>query len=191
MEELSQHILDVALNSLKAGATRLEIFVREDIPANVLEFRVRDNGHGMAKEYIEKMQDPFFTTKKNKRVGLGIPLLKEAVERCGGIFKIRTSPTVGATVTAKFPYDHLDRAPLGDIAGTLSVLITSSQSIQIIYRHYYNDKAFFLDTGELESTLGGIPLHTPEVLVWLKDYLNRNIAVLKEAGKIEKLGRTG
>ncbi len=191
MEELSLHILDIALNSLDAGATRLEIAILEDIPANVLEFKVRDNGHGIAGDLVEQLMDPFYTTKKKKRVGLGIPLLKEAVDRCGGVFRIRASLTVGTTVTARFPWDHLDRAPLGDIAGTLIVLIAGGRSIRLIYRHQYNSETFFFDTRELHSMLGDIPLHTPEVLIWLEDYLKRNIADLKEAGKFEEFGRTG
>ncbi|MFZ5648702.1 MAG: ATP-binding protein [Bacillota bacterium] len=154
MEELSQHILDLSLNSLEAGATRLEILVRENTAENYLEFKVRDNGLGIADEDIPKVLDPFYTTKKNKRVGLGIPLLRDAVERCGGSFRIRGMPTAGTTVTAVFPHRHPDRAPLGDIAGTLNVLIAGNRNLHLIYKHEYNGNHFFFNTEELVGTLG-------------------------------------
>lgn len=191
MEELSQHILDIAFNSLEAGATLLEISVRENLPVNTLAFTVRDNGRGMAGEDIPKLLDPFYTTKKNKRAGLGIPLLQEAVERCRGLFEVQSAPLAGTSVRAVFPHDHIDRAPLGDMAGTIIILVTATDSLRLTYRHGYNDKEFFFDTLELKKKLKNIPLSTPEVLVWLEEYLAQNIALLKEADNGEKLGRTG
>ncbi|MFZ5642820.1 MAG: ATP-binding protein [Bacillota bacterium] len=191
MEELSQHILDIAFNSLEAGATRLEINVRENLLVNILEFEVRDNGRGIAESDLPKVLDPFYTTKKNKRAGLGIPLLKEAAERCGGLFDVISPPEGGTIVRALFPHDHIDRAPMGDIAGTLNVILTAGQSLHMVYRHQYNNNTFCFDTKDIQSHLGDIPVWTPEVLVWLEEYLKNNIALLKEAGESEKLGRTG
>jgi hypothetical protein len=191
LEELSQHILDIAFNSLEAGATTLEIAVRENTALNIFEFTVRDNGRGIAGEDLPKVLDPFYTTKKNKRAGLGVPLLQEAAERCGGLFEILAAPLAGTTVRAIFPHDHIDRAPLGDIAGTIVSLITAAGSLGLTYRHGYNDKEYFFDTGELQPLLGDIPLRTPEVLLWMAEFLSKNIALLKEADNGEKLGRTG
>lgn len=154
MEELSQHILDLSFNGLEAGATRLEILVRENTAEDFLEFKVRDNGLGIADEDIPKAMDPFYTTKKNKRVGLGIPLLRDAVDKCGGSFRIRGMPLAGTTVTAIFPHRHPDRAPLGDIAGTLYVLIAGNRDLHLVYKHEYNGNSFFFDTEELVKTLG-------------------------------------
>lgn len=154
MEELSQHILDLSLNSLEAGATRLEILVRENTDENIFEFKVRDNGFGIATEDIPKVLDPFYTTKNRKKVGLGIPLLRDAVERCGGSFRIRGMPSAGTTVTAVFPHRHPDRAPLGDIAGTLNVLMAANRNLHLIYRHEHNGNQFLFDTEELVKTLG-------------------------------------
>ncbi len=188
MEQLSQHILDLARNSLEAGAGKIEITIREDTEANLLEFNIRDNGHGIAPEDIAKVQDPFYSTKPRRRFGLGIPLLKDAVETCKGIFIIDGNPDEGTSITATFPHNHPDRAPLGDIAETLSVLITGSKPLHLIYRHHCNGKKFVFDTKEIESLLGDIPLQTPEVLLWLNEYIGQKI---EEVRKIEKLGRTG
>jgi len=192
LEELSQHILDVAFNSLEAGADRLEITVTENTLTNLLQIEVRDNGRGISPEDIPRVMDPFFTTKKEKKVGLGIPLFREAAQRCGGLFEIKPAPRAGTVVTAAFPHDHLDRAPLGDIAGTLSVLIAGNTTFRLTYRHRYNEKNFSFDTKDFQSLLGeDIPLRAPEVLVWLGKHLIENIANLKEANTLEKFGRTG
>jgi len=190
LEDLAQHILDISFNSLEAGATKLEISIREDIAANILEFEVRDNGRGIAEKDISKVLDPFYTTKNGARTGLGIPLLHEAVERCGGSFEIKSLPQKGTRVKARFPHDHLDRAPLGDITGTLITLITSNEFLHLTYRHRYNGQTFSFNTKELKSMLKGISLQTPEVMVWLEEYLSQNIAGLRRA-KDEKFGRAG
>jgi len=190
VEDLSQHILDIAFNSLEAGATDLTITVREDTVANILAFGVLDNGRGITQNDIPKITDPFFTTKKHKRVGLGVPLLQEAVQRCGGNLEIKALPRKGTSVTAVFPHDHLDRAPLGDITGTLIALITGRQPVNLTYRHKYNNRNFLFNTRKLCIHLGAIPLQTPEVLVWLQNYLDENIANLRRETN-EELGRTG
>lgn len=191
MEELSQHILDLAYNSLEAGATCIEITIREDTAANVLEIIVRDNGRGMAREDVPRVLDPFFTTKDRKRVGLGIPLLQEAVDRCDGFFEIEAQPLVGVTVRALFPHNHLDRAPLGDISGTISVLLAGNRSLNLTYKHHYNGQTFCFETGEFKNMLGDIPIHRPDIMVWLEKHLAREIANLREAEKNEEHQRTG
>lgn len=191
MEELSQHILDICFNSLEAGANQIDITVQEDIAANLLEFKVLDNGRGFAGLDMENLLDPFFTTKKNKPVGLGLPLLKEAVDRCQGNFQIVPIPQGGTLVSATFPYNHLDRSPLGDMAGTLMALMAGHCSLRITYRHRYANNNFYFDTQEIKEKLEAVSLQSPQVLVWLGQYLTANIAFLKEAAENEELGRTG
>lgn len=191
MEELSQHILDICFNSLEAGAKKIDITVQEDIAENLLEFKVLDNGRGFAAQDMENLLDPFYTTKKDKPVGLGLPLLKEAVERCDGSLHIAPMPKGGTLISATFPYNHLDRAPLGDMAGTLMALMAGHSSLRLTYRHRYANNTFYFDTQEIREKLEAVSLQSPQVLVWLGQYITANIANLKEAIEIEELGRTG
>ena len=191
MDELSQHILDLAYNSLEAGATSLAITIREDTAANVLEFIVRDNGRGIAAEDVPRVLDPFFTTKDRKRVGLGIPLLQEAVDRCDGFFEIEAQPLAGTTVRALFPHNHLDRAPLGDISSTISVILAGNRSLNLTYTHHYNGGTFCFETEEFKHMLGDIPMHRPDIMVWLEKHLAREIVDLREADNHEEHQRTG
>ncbi|MTI85770.1 MAG: ATP-binding protein [Firmicutes bacterium] len=190
MEDLSQHMLDLAFNSLEAGCTDLQICIREDLKSNILEFMVRDNGHGIDRGDMEKVLDPFFTTKEKARVGLGISLLKEAVERCDGIFKIDSLPRVGTCVYAVFTRDHVDRAPLGDMTGTIISLITAGGDMEMVYHHEFNRRQFYFSTEELKLSLEGISIQTTAVLVWLEEYLSKEIKALRR-GKNEKFGRAG
>ncbi|WP_027364043.1 ATP-binding protein [Desulfotruncus alcoholivorax] len=190
MEELSQHLLDVAVNSLEAGATEITININENMRANTLQIEVTDNGPGITKADIARVKDPFYTTKNNKRVGLGIPLFMEAVERCGGSFDIQAQSQQGTVVTATFPHNHLDRVPLGDVAGTLITLLAAND-FDFQYCHRYNDKSFYFNTRDFRVLLRDIPVKTPEIMVWLKNYLHNNIMELRRGKKVEEFRRTG
>jgi anti-sigma regulatory factor (Ser/Thr protein kinase) len=119
MRELSLHILDILQNSVEAGATRVALSIVEDLAADRLTIEVRDNGRGIAPDKLPHVFDPFYTSRKTRHVGLGLPLLKAAAERCNGDATITSEVGAGATVTATFQHSHLDRAPLGDMVGTL------------------------------------------------------------------------
>jgi hypothetical protein len=135
MRELSLHILDVMQNSLEAGATLIELTVDEDLPADRLTITVRDNGRGMDEATLARVTDPFFTTRKTRHVGLGIPLFQAAAERCDGDLRLASQVGVGTTLTADFQHSHLDRAPLGDLTGTLmSVILGGTCEVGYVHR---------------------------------------------------------
>ena len=115
LQDLSQYILDIAENSLKAQASSVEIEVEEDTRENVLRLRVTDNGVGMDIEQLSMVENPFFTTRTERRVGLGIPFLKQAAETCDGSFEIRSEKGRGTVIEASFRRDCIDCPPLGDI----------------------------------------------------------------------------
>ncbi len=179
MRELSLHILDLLENSVQAGASRIDLEIIEDSIKNRLIIRVVDNGKGMDKETLERASDPFFTTRTTRDVGLGIPLLKAAAERCNGDLIIRSEPGVGTTVVVDFELDHIDRAPLGDIESTLLSVLLSQRRCDLNYIHRVNDRTFEFDTAEMSQVLGDIPLGHPRVRVWLEDYLREGLAELR------------
>ena len=90
MKELALHILDLAENSLRAGATELEITIERDEAADRLTVHIADNGRGMPPEALARVSDPFYTTKGTRRTGLGIPLATHAAQRAGGSFSIES-----------------------------------------------------------------------------------------------------
>ncbi len=141
MEDLSLHILDIAENSIAAGATRIAVSILEDESRDSLTIRISDNGHGMSKADRDRALDPFFTTKK-KRTGLGLPFLAQAAGQSGGKLSIQTAPAKGTRVVARFVHGHIDRPPLTKMAETMTTLIISHPEIEFRYRHERNTEVF-------------------------------------------------
>lgn len=178
MKELSLHILDIAKNSVKAKASVIEIIISEDEETNLLTIEIKDNGCGMSKEFLEKVRDPFSTTRTTRKVGMGIPLFEAAAVQCGGYVDITSEEGVGTEFKVVFEYNHIDRAPLGDMPGTMQVLISGSPEIDFIYRHEKNGKVFNMDTRELRQVLGEVPLDTPDVLAWIDGFIQEGLLEL-------------
>lgn len=154
MEDLSLHILDIVENSIKAGASRIEIKVIEDIKKDLLTIEIRDNGQGMDKETLKKVFDPFYTTRTERRVGLGLPLLVQATKESGGDIKIVSEIGKGTKVKATFQYSHIDRKPLGDIEETLTTLIAGNPDVNFVFKHQRGKKKFCLDTKKIKAKIG-------------------------------------
>jgi len=181
VRELSLHILDVLENSVEAGATRIELLIEEDLRGDVLRITVTDNGRGMSEDMVERVLNPFVTTRKTRHVGLGLPLFAAAAQRCNGDLHIQSQLGVGTTVTATFQHSHIDRAPLGDVAGTVLAVILSERPVDIDYRHTLDGCTFELDTAEVRQELGGVPLSHPLVREWLEATLREGLAGLQDA----------
>lgn len=176
MKDLSLHILDVVENSIEAGATRVEITIKENIRQNRLIVKIKDNGKGMDKKTLDKVLDPFYTTKKTRRIGLGLSMLAQAVKETQGDFTVKSKRGKGTTIIARFVYDHIDRKPLGDIAETLIALIASNGlTVDFIYKHEKNSKHFVLDTKDIKEELDGIPINNFEVLKLLQKNIRKEL----------------
>ncbi len=190
MRELSLHILDALQNSLEAGATLVELTVDEDLVADRLTITIRDNGRGMDEATLARVTDPFFTTRKTRRVGLGVPLFKAAAEHCNGDFTITSAPGKGTTLVATFQHSHLDRAPLGDMVGTLlSFILGGTCDVRYVHRRKQGNEEtrkagqeFAFDTREIKAELGDVPLTHPAVREWLRQLLVEGEAELSAAG---------
>ena len=106
MNDLAMHILDIIQNSLSAGAILVKLTVEEDGPSDRLEIIIEDNGCGMNKEQVERLTDPFFTSRTTRKVGMGIPLLKQSAEQSGGGIEIKSEVGVGTYVRVWFQMSH-------------------------------------------------------------------------------------
>lgn len=174
MTELSLHVLDIAENSARAGASLISILIDTNVQTDRLTIRIEDNGHGMTKEELKRVTDPFYTSRTTRKVGLGIPLFQYAAESTGGIFSICSEKNHGTTVQAEFILSHIDRMPLGDITATMQTLILCHPEIDFYYLYRYNDKEFSLDTREMRTLLGDISFREPEISSFLREYLTEN-----------------
>ena len=170
-EDLSLHILDIAENSVNALATVIDIIIEKDTDADTLSIEVADNGRGMDREFLERIEDPFVTTRTTRRVGLGIPIFAQAARATGGDFDIESKPGEGTRVKATFGLSHIDRQPMGDLAATLLSLMIGSPEIDFRYRQRSDSEEFALSSGELREALEDVPLSSPEVVSYLKRLL--------------------
>lgn len=175
MPEISLNILDVAENSVRADASLIEIEISAQTADDTLTVIIRDDGCGMTKEQVEKVQDPFFTTRTTRKVGLGVPFFKMAAESTGGSFSIISEPGRGTEVEAVFGLSHIDRMPLGDISSTIHTLVVFNEKINFVYRYRYDEDEFVMDTREFRAILGEeVSFAEREVSIFIKDYLESN-----------------
>ena len=176
MDELSLYVLDITMNSVRAGATQITITLRED--GEWLWFTVEDNGCGMTEEQLKKLTDPFFTTRKTRKVGLGIPFLKMLAEMTDGYVRVTSvhesvSENHGTKTEAKFGKNHIDFLPLGDIVETVKTLIQGAPSIDFTFEHIFDNGKVELSCAALREMLGeGILLSEPDILQWIGQYLH-------------------
>ena len=181
MKELSLHLLDIAQNSLAAGAQHLDISLTED-GAGRLEITVSDDGRGMTPELLARVTDPFTTTRTTRKVGLGLPLYRLAAEQTGGSLAIQSAVGRGTVVTAVFCRTHLDCPPLGDLAGTVALLIQGSPGVSLTYRHTTPSGAAALSPAQLTDARGeDVSLSEPAVFAWIRDYLSEQEAQIEGA----------
>lgn len=175
MKELSLHILDIVQNSIAAKATKIEIGVAENAQEDELVITINDDGNGMDPEFLEKVIDPYTTSRKTRKVGMGLPLLSDACKSTGGKMNIQSAKGQGTSVKATLGLNHIDRQPIGDIAGVILLLITANPGIQFIYWHIRNGNTFRLDTDELYEALEGVRIEAPEVRKMVKEMICLNL----------------
>lgn len=182
MEDISLHILDIAENSVAAGATLIMISLVLRRDEDSLTVEIRDNGKGMAQDLAEKALDPFFTSRTTRSVGLGLSLLAQSARETGGDVAIESAPGMGTKVSARFRPTHIDMKPMGDIAETLAVLIAGSPEIDFVFTYDYDgaESPFSFDTREIRADLEDIPINAPEVLSVLRDNLKTSLNDIKK-----------
>lgn len=168
MRDLSMHVLDIAQNSIRAGAKLVTVAFTLD-GAGRLALSVADDGCGMSRELLDRVTDPFTTTRTTRKVGLGIPMLKQSAEMSGGAFSIVSEPGAGTTVTASFMTDNIDCIPMGDMCDTLLTLVVLNPDMpDFLFTADGRGRSASFDTRVVREALSGVPLNEPDVIEWIK-----------------------
>lgn len=187
MREIALHILDIAENSVAAGASDIEITVEEDLPDDRLKLVVQDNGRGMSAELLQRVTNPFVTSRTTRKVGLGIPLLKAAAEACQGYFYLNSVPGQGTRLDVEFQRSHIDRMPLGDLAGTWLTLLIVYPAVHWLFHYQAKTQRsatgveFTFDDAPIKQELTGIPLTEPSILAFIKGLLREGVSSVQQA----------
>jgi anti-sigma regulatory factor (Ser/Thr protein kinase) len=174
MEDLSLHILDIAENSVAAGAKNIEIKIMENSSKDLLTIEITDDGKGMVDGIVQRAADPFYTSRTTRKVGLGLPMLRESARMAKGEMEITSQPGIGTTVKATFELSHIDRKPIGNMADTIVALIAGNFEININYLEEKNGKKFIFDTTEIMSKYKGIKRDSIQTLSFIKKYIKDN-----------------
>jgi len=178
LRELALHLLDIAENSVSAEAEMVRISVEENHLTDRLRMSVEDNGAGMTPEMVQRVTDPFVTSRTTRKVGLGIPLLKAAAEACEGGLTIQSQVGQGTCVAVEFQLSHIDRMPLGNLAATWLTLLVGSPEVHWIFTYTVDGQTFEFDDQPVKETLDGFPLSDPEILKYLRTMFETGIAEL-------------
>lgn len=143
-DQLSLNILDIGMNSLAAGARQIQIAVIESVKHDWLILRIRDDGRGIDSQTLKRVLARNFTTKSSRKkpIGLGLALLRQSSEMCGGTFDIRSAPGQGTSITASMRLSHVDRPPVGDLNGTILALCAGNKTVDV-QLHYRSDEGTF------------------------------------------------
>lgn len=183
MRDLCMHIIDLVQNSVDADSTKVCLTLEENLHDNMLRLTIEDNGRGIPPEILARLTNPFTTTRSTRKVGLGTSLMDMVCQQSGGELRITSEVGVGTKLVAVMQHDHLDRPPLGDLIGTIKLMVLMyNEKIDLVFKYKFNDREFCFSTAELKEALGGdIDLSEPEIVSWLEEFLKENIKGLKEA----------
>lgn len=179
--EISLHLLDIAENSVAAAARTVAITVAEDLDRDRLRIAVRDDGRGMDPQRLARVTDPVAPTGTTGKGGKGIPLLRAATAACNGTLRITSAAGEGTRLEAEFQSSHLDRPPLGDLAGTMLLLVVGRPEVHWKLRYRANDDEFIFDDAPIKRGLGGVPLSQPGVLRFIRESLQEGIGQVQNS----------
>lgn len=174
MQELSLNILDIVQNSIKAKASLIEISIEKNTSDKTMLICIKDDGCGMTKEQVEKVIDPFYTTRTTRKVGLGVPFFKMSAIMTGGDFSIESEVGKGTVIKAKYNYENIDMMPIGDMAATMLSLVSVNPDNDFVYLYGIDDQSFVMDTREIKEILEGVAVNSNEVLIFIKEFINEN-----------------
>lgn len=181
MRSIADHVYDIVINSIKADGKNIVLELTLDETEKYFKFRVKDDGHGIEKEKLDKIFDPFYTTrdKKIRRVGLGLPFLKHNAELAKGYVKIESEFGKGTTLEALFKTSSFDIPEMGDIASSVAGLLTYSNEVNWSIIFNKNDKRESITTLEIKEILGDIPVNDINVIPVIGDIVRGIVSGLE------------
>ena len=182
MPDLATHLLEIIQNSIAAGARRVSIRVLESKLTNTITMSIEDDGKGMNEETVRNVTNPFVTSRTTRRVGLGTSFLKGLTDACEGSLDIESEVGKGTKVTAEVRRDHIDLPPFGDFGEMIMICIQGAGDTDLAFEYGIDEERFLFDTAEVKTMLEGVSIAEPEILLWIRGYINEGIERVKEIG---------
>jgi len=170
-ESICDYLMDIIQNGIEAGGKHINVILAED--THWISVTVRDDGCGMEPEQIQRALDPFVTngTKHpGRKVGLGLPFLKQATDSLGGSLDIQSKKGSGTGIMFRLPMDNIDTPPLGDLVSTLVQAFTFVDAYELsVSRKKPDGDAYRVTRSELADALGELDTVGSQSL--LREYL--------------------
>jgi hypothetical protein len=178
MKTISDHILDILQNSTRASATRVVLSIEVNEEDDLLVIVIEDNGAGISPGLLSTVTHPFTTTRKTRKVGLGLPLLRQHAELAGGALEVESEQGRGTIIRATFRLNNLDRQPMGDLASTVTLFITGNPGVDLIFSYKSSEGRFDITGRELAEALEDDDLSKPVYFGLIRELLGENLTAL-------------
>jgi PAS domain S-box-containing protein len=108
LEQVVINLLTNALQSLPGAGCAVRVFTAVSRQEGYVEIRVDDEGTGMPREVLERITEPFFSTRQESGgLGLGLSICREIVTEHGGSLAFESQPGRGTTVRVRLPFGPL------------------------------------------------------------------------------------
>ena len=180
MEDLAMHLLEILMNSVKAGARTLTLKIYDSWLDNVIRMIIIDDGCGMSEDMASRAADPFTTSRTTRKIGMGLAFMKGLTETCNGSFELKSVVGEGTEVIAEVEKECIDTPPLGDLGDISMSTIQANPEIDYTLEYTTDSNKFVFTSMEVRKELEGVSLMEPEILLWIKEYINQGIEQAKE-----------
>ena len=180
MEDLAMQMLEIIMNSIHANARKIRIEITDSEREDSVAMEIVDDGRGMNQALLQRVADPFTTTRTTRKIGMGVPFMKGLTEQCDGTFRISSQPGLGTTLRATVQRSHIDTPPMGNLGEMMMNAIQADEKIDYDFRYRTDTGEFVFQTAEARAMLDGVSMLEPSILLWLRDYINQGVeAVIK------------
>lgn len=180
MQDLAMQILEILMNSIHADSTFIEVHMINSVDKDIISFGIIDDGKGMGEEVVKKICDPFITSRTTRKIGMGVSFLKGLTDQCNGSFNIVSEVGRGTTVYASVQKTHWDVPPFGDLGEMMMIAIQSNENIDYLFTYKTDIEKFIFDSKEIRLQIEGISILEPDILIWIREYINQGIQMTKE-----------
>lgn len=175
MQDLAMYLIEIIMNSIYASCSLINISIFYNSKDEQIELIVEDNGKGISADKLAYITNPFMTSRTTRKIGLGVALLQALCDQCGGSLIVKSKEQLGTITIASLPSNHWDIPPLGNIGEMMMFCIQANCNIDFTLNFQVDDSRYYFDTREIKQMLEGVSLDEPEILLWIKDFINQNI----------------
>ena len=176
---LTDVVTDTVQNSIEAGAKNISLSIVEK--GGRIAVCIRDDGKGMDEATAARAFNPFYTEPgkhDKRRVGLGLPILKQICESTGGSVSLSSKKGEGTVLEYSFSAGHIDLPPMGDLAAGILALFNYPGGFELVFSHETDRGSYEISRSALADAAGG--LDTADGLSLARDFLSSQEDALRQ-----------